>query len=195
MFIEDLLPAALAAWLPWRGTRSVNSRISRPLAAISRPLPSDPAGLPSGSVAIARETQAALAAASGFARSRSVELQMAVDPRLIAQADASECQTCLRHLIRGAIGRANSAVLVTAMRQADSVEIAVLDDGTAPPGAQPDGLAQLDGAPSVPLGGTLSAKYEPEHGTTILLRLPQPGWLRTPSDAEAADGISASANI
>lgn len=194
-FIGDLLPAALTAWLQRRGTGPVNERISRPPATFPSTAPLDQAGLPSGLIALAPETQAALAAASEFACSRGVELQMGVEPRLIAQADAAEFQACLRHLILRAIGRAGSGVLVTAMRQADGVEIAVLDDGTAPAGAPPDRLTQADGGPSAPLGGTLSAEYQPERGTTVLLRLPQPGWLLPPSDADTADAIAAAANI
>jgi hypothetical protein len=194
-FIGDLFPAALAAWLPWRGTGVVNARISRPPATFPSTVPSDQAGLPRGLIALAPETQAALAAASGFARSRGVTLQMAVEQGLVAQADAVECQACLRHLILGAIGRADSSVLVTAMRQPDGVEIAVLDDGAAPAGARPDRLTQAVGGPSAPLGGTLRAEYQPERGTTVLLRLPQPGWLLPPSDADAAEAIAAAANI
>ena len=54
---------------------------------------------------------------------------MAVEPCLVAQIDAAEHRTCLRGLVRDAIRRASSGVLVTAMHQADGVEIAILDDG------------------------------------------------------------------
>jgi hypothetical protein len=192
MFIGDLVPAALAAWIPRRAARPASSRISHPPARGVRP---DPAAVPRGLLAVAPETQAVLAAANFFARGRSVELQMAVEPHLIAQADATEYRTCLRQLILGAVGRAHSGVLVTAMRQAGSVEIAVLDDGTGPTDVRRDGSAAPSAEPSVPLGGTLSVDCQPERGTTILLRLPLPDWVPSPQDADAADGSIGSAKF
>jgi hypothetical protein len=198
MLIGDLLPAALAAWMPHRASRPASMRVSHPPTAPARTARLDPAALPRGLVAVAPETQAVLAAAKDFARGRSVELQMAVEPHLVAQADAADYQTCLRQLILDAIGRAHSGVLVTAMRQADGVEIAVLDDGTVPTGARRDSATPPSAALSVPLaippGATLSVDCQPERGTTVLLRLPLPNWLPPLSDADAADGSGGSAN-
>jgi hypothetical protein len=197
MFIGDLLPAALAAWVPRRAGRPASMRVGHPPTASARTVRPDPAAFPRGLVAVAPETETVLAAANDFARGRSVELQMAVEPHLIAQADAAEYQTCLRQLILDAIGRAHSGVLVTAMRQADSVEIAVLDDGTAPTGARRDSSTPPSTEPSVPPaippGATLSVDCRPERGTTILLRLPLPNWLPPLSDTDAADGSAGSA--
>lgn len=199
MSIEDLLPAALAAWLSRHGMRPVDARVAaqsnRQPAALPRTVTSgtvtpDVAASLGGLVAVAPGIQAALAAASDFARSRCIELQMAVEQRLIAQADAAEYQGCLHCLILGAIARAGSGVLVTAMRQGDGVEIAVLDDGIAPARGRPDCAA----GQSVPFGGSLSASYQPDRGTMILLRLPQAGWLLPRSDADTADGVAAPAD-
>jgi hypothetical protein len=194
MSIGSLLPAALTAWMPRRATRSVHVGKSRlpPRSAWS-----NTGALPRGMVAVAPETRAALAATSDFARSRSIALQMAADPDLIAQVDLAEYQTCLRSLIRDAIGRACSGVLVTAMRQADGLEIAVLDDGTDPAGTIVDSGAQSERTTPVPHGGSLTANYQPEQGTTILLRLPATDLPRRwgASDADAARGAAVSARL
>jgi hypothetical protein len=183
MPISSLLPAALSAWIPRRATRAVRIGKTRlpPRSAYS-----STDALPRGMVAVASETQAALAAMRSFAHSRSVALQIAADPDLIARVDPTEYQTCLRGLIRGAISRASSGVLVTALRQADSLEVTVLDDGTDPADTRIDSGAQPEPMTPVPHGGSLTADYRPEQGTTIVLRLPltellQP-WTRAPLD-------------
>lgn len=192
MILGGLFPAALTAWRPRRATRPADAQVGRPPASFT---PAAAPVLPRGVVAIEPETQSALTAASDFARGRFVELQMAVEPHLIAQADAAEYQKCLEHLIHRAIGRASSGVLVTAMRQADGVEIAVLDDG-ADPGGDPGNCSVPPAEePPVPVGGLLSASYQAELGTTVMLRLPQPDWLPFQSDADAADGIWVSAEL
>lgn len=194
MFLGNLLPTAFATWSRWRRVHGVVRQTRRPPVEPSHTDRSPAAALPHGLVAVAPETQAVLAAANDFARNRFVELQMAVEPDLIARVDAAEYRIFLRHLLVAAIGRAWGSVLVTAMRQADGVEIAVLDDGAAPSGAprysfaqpttqppvQPtthpttDPPGQPGGAPAVPQGGILTAHYQPQRGTTIRLRLPRP---------------------
>lgn len=186
MFIGDLLPAAFASWKFHRAMPVGKQGLGRMLEAESRA--ARPAtALPPGLVAVASETRIALNATGGFARSRSVELQMAVELDLIVEADAAECQACLRHLILGAIGRAGGAVLVTATRQAGGVEIAVLDDGVGP---EPNG-ATANGARSAPLGGTLRIEHRPGRGTSILLWLPQPARLSFPVGAIGDVGAAA----
>ena len=133
----------------------------------------DPTREPCGVITIAPETQAVLAAEDDFARSQFVELQMAVEPCLVAQIDAAEYRTCLRGLVRDAIGRASSGVLVTAMRQAEGVEIAVLDDGTDPAHQQSAGAAQPGRELPLPRGATLIARYEQGRGMTMLLSVRQ----------------------
>jgi signal transduction histidine kinase len=187
MFIGDLLPAAFAALKPHRAIPAGNQGLERmwtePPRAV-RPA----AALPHGLVAVAPETLAALAATGSFARSRFVDLQMAVEPALIVEADAAEYQACLRHLILGAIRRASSGVLVTATREADGVEIAVLDDGAG----APDGTTPA-GEPAAPLGGTLRVNHRPDRGTSLLLWLPQPD--RLPFPANAVGNIEADADF
>ncbi|HVC59244.1 MAG TPA: hypothetical protein VND19_02625 [Acetobacteraceae bacterium] len=181
MFNGALLPAVFAGWNRWRGVRPAGGRASRLTAADSC------AVWPDGLFPVAPETHAVVAAANDFARLRCIELQMVVEPRLVAQADAAAYRTCLRDLLFGAIGRAGSGVLVTAMRDANGVEIAVLDDGAAPAGAPPG--AKI----AVPPGATLTAEYRPKCGTTILLRLPRPEQLPVPPDGGAFSGYPAPA--
>jgi hypothetical protein len=195
MSIGDLLPAVLSAWKPRRAMRPVDLPMtgrSKPRPVAARP---DVCGLPRGVIAVAPETQAVLAAEDDFARNHFVELQMAVQPRLVAQIDAAEYRTCLRGLLRDAIGRASSGVLVTAMHQADGVEIAVLDDGTdlVP---QPSAEAAQPGRDlPLPHGAALIARYEQGRGTTMLLRLPQPEGLLFHQAADAADDIAVSTGL
>ncbi|MGA3403996.1 MAG: hypothetical protein ABSC95_32715 [Acetobacteraceae bacterium] len=194
MFIGHLLPAALAAWKPRRAMSGGDAQISRSIAAPPPAFRRPAVALPHGLVAVAPATRTALAAAGDAARSRFVELQMAVEPCLIVQADAAEYQASLRHLILDAIGRAGSGVLVTAVSLAGGVEIAVLDDGVPPAGRRSD-CPMRTREPATPLGGTISVHYQPGQGTTVLLRLPQPAWRPPPSDADVMDDIAASADL
>jgi hypothetical protein len=166
-------------------------QISRLHAEASRAAQS--AALPDGMLAVAQETRIALASVTEFAHSRFVELQMAVEPQLVVAAHVAEYRTCLHRLLLGAIGRANTGVLVTAMPQADCVEIAVLDDGVVPAGARLDDLTEVGSDPSVPPGGTLTVSHHPAQGTTILLRLPRPDSPSLPQPTEAAEQFGASA--
>ncbi len=191
MFIGDLLPAALAVCKPRRAALPVNTPISRSSAATSRVVWSNAATLPHGVLAIEQETQVALAAASEFAHSRCVDLQLAVEARLFAQAAAADYLTCLRQLLSSPIGRASRGVLVTAMRQANGVEIAVLDDGTGHAGLERDGSMRPAQEPAIPAGATLSIRRDPKYGTTILLRLPRPDRQPPASEPDEADGIAA----
>jgi hypothetical protein len=195
MFIGDLIPTVFAAWKPGRAMPSPGAmplaglRFARPShAAVPRTMPTSATVLPRGLCAVAPETQAVLAAAKDLGRRRYVELQMAVEPDLVAEVDAAAYRTWLRHVLLAAIGRAYGAVLVTAMRQADGVEVVVLDDGT---GAPHDGPTQAAEKAVVPPGATISVDYHPEHGTTVLLRLRPPDRLAFPAAAYVGDGFAA----
>jgi hypothetical protein len=182
----------LSAVLAPRGSRPALIAKSRRPAGSSDTAPWTPDSLPHGVVDVASETANVLAACGGFAQRRSVRLQTAIEPCLVAQASAAEYRACLRDLILDAIGRADSGVLVTGTRQADGAEIAILDDGTAPPGAAHP--VQRYEVLSVPTGSTMTVDYQAEHGTTILLHLPQPGGLTEPSDADMVAPAPASAH-
>lgn len=185
MSIVDLLPAALAAWKPRRAAPPPDVQLSHPIAVPRPPVTRSAVALPRNTASVARETQTVLTGVSGHARSRFVELQVAVEPGLVVQADPADYRMCLRDLLLAAIGRASGGVLVTAMRQPGGVEITVLDDGIAVSDAQPDGPASGADDMFVPAGGTLCAGYRPQCGTTVRLHLPQPDGLALPSDADA----------
>jgi hypothetical protein len=191
MFFVDRLPLARAVWKSHHAVPRRDASIGRMFPAASSsagPLASLAHGrLPHGMAALAPETRAALAAVGEFARNRFVELQMAVEPRLVAQVHAADYQTCLRHLLLGAIGRAASGVLVTAEHRVDTVEIAVLDDGCAAAGGSPQQPA-WEGA--IPLGYTLKADYHPDSGTTVVLRLPLPDRSEFALDDDAIDALT-----
>jgi hypothetical protein len=171
MFFGDPLPVTLAVWKPRRAIPSEIARISRPPVSHPRTFRPGADNVPR-SMIVAPETLSVLTAASGFARGRLVNLQMAIEPGLAACVDAAEYRTCLHQLILAAIGRASSGVLVTAMRRADSVEVAVLDDGGASAGAPRASPAQPAAEAALPVGAVLTTDYRPEYGTTVLLRMP-----------------------
>ena len=154
MSIVDLLPAALAAWKPRRAALPPDVQFSHPIAVPRHPVTRSAVALPRNMASVARETQTVLTGVSGHARSRFVELQVAVEPGLVVQADPADYRMCLRDLLLAAIGHASGGVLITAMRQAGGVEITVLDDGIAVSDAQPDGLASGADDMFVPAGGT-----------------------------------------
>jgi hypothetical protein len=114
------------------------------------------------------DTHAMLAAAGRFARSRLVLLEVAIEPDLLPRDNAVAYCAYLHHLVFAAINRAESAVLITASRHADGIEIAVLDDGT--------GAAQYDSTviDAAPHGSTVAVTRNPACGTTIRLRLAPP---------------------
>ena len=189
MLIGDLLPAALAAWKPRRATHQVAAQTSDAPIARSPSVRPKPIAVPHGVLALAPETRTVLSGALDFARSRYVELQMAVEPGVVAQVDAVAYRTCLHDLLSEAIVRAASGVLVTAVRQGDGVEVAVLDDGSDSTGPRRDGSTQVA---AVPPGASLVTDSPPQRGTTVLLRLPRSNWLPRPSDVDAVDhGASA----
>ena len=190
LFIGSLLPTALVAWRPHCTMRPVGAKSSHSPSASSPGVRSNAAALPHNVVSVAPGIRDVLNGASEFARSRFVELQMAVEPRLVAQVDAGQFHACLNHLVHGAIARAGSGVLVTAIQRADAVEIAVLDDGINPAGSRSGDITLPDQETLVPSGATLSADYHPERGTTIVLRLPQPDWLPLASDADSGSVVS-----
>ena len=159
----------IGSWGRGAGTRGRQSpEPARPNRAlpIHEPIQELTGSLPGGTVDVETETRLALIALEDSARSRFVELQMAVEPFLAAQVDMTECQNCLRALMAGAIIRAESGVLVTAMRRGDSVDIEILDDGAA------YSAIELPDTSSLPQGMTVATDYLPEQGTKVLLRLP-----------------------
>jgi hypothetical protein len=137
------------------------------------------ASLPPGVVDVETETRLALTVLEDIARRRFVDLQMAVEPLLVAQVDINDCQACLRELLAAAINRADSGVLITARRHGDCVNIEILDDcGSAP------SSIHVPEPKSVPNGATVTAEYQPQQGAKVSLRLPCPR-IDVVRDAEA----------
>jgi hypothetical protein len=189
MLIADLLPTALAAWRRRRPTQATDVQFSRPIAPAARPVMRSAVASPCGATCVDLETHTALTALNGYARSRFVELQVAVEPGLVVQADPADYRACLRNLLLAAIGRASSGVLVTAMRQAEGIEIAVLDDGTVPAGVRSYGSTLGADGSFVSVGGTARTDYHPQRGTTVRLRLPRSAGVTVASDADAHGGL------
>lgn len=176
MFVGSLLPRAIYA----RKRRAVPPA---PPRIASRPVwqPAEQTLLP-GSAEVETEVRAALAAVSEAACNAHIELQLACAPRLCAFLEPAVLRTCLRDLLAAAIARAGSGVLVTSAARADSIEIAILDDGPLPPGAA---AAAAPAPDALPDGARCTAAYSPGRGTVMTLLVPLaavPG----ASDAEGA---------
>lgn len=129
-----------------------------------------PAALDASRIDVAALARMALSSLAAAAHGRRVKLQMAVEPMLTAHSDIAACQACVRDLLAGAISRAESGVLLTAMRHDAGIDIELLDDGaTAPTGA-----IRLPGAHTLPSGATVSGEFLPARGSKVLLHLPGP---------------------
>ena len=125
--------------------------------------------MPRGVIDVETEIRCALTALGDAARTRSIELQMAVEPGLTAAADMG-CQTWLRDVLAAAIGRAESGVLATAMRRGGNVAIEVLDDGATAPAtavSQPEPGALSEGA-------SITVEYQQGRGTRVVICLSSP---------------------
>jgi hypothetical protein len=160
-----------------REARTSRSQAAQPPART--PVQPPAASLPPGVVDVETETRLALTVLEDTARRRFVDLQMAVEPLLVAQVDINDCQACLRELLAAAINRADSGVLITARRQGDHVNIEILDDCGSAPAA-----IHLPEPKCVPNGATVTAEYQPQHGAKVSLRLPYP-LIDAAGDAEA----------
>ena len=125
--------------------------------------------LPYGVVDVEMETRLALNVLENTARRRYVDLQMAIEPLLVAEADINEFQACLRALLAAAIDRTQSGVLITAMRRGDSVAIEIVDDG-----GTESAMMHLPEPESMPKGATVTAEYLAKDGAKVSLRLPYP---------------------
>ena len=106
------------------------------------------------------EIRMVLTAARKVAQRRFVSLEMAVEPNLVSAADT---RACLHDLVLDAIHRAESGVLVTAVRRDGGIDVDVLDDGRTSPGGQP--------CCAVPHGATVAAEFRPGRGAIVSLRL------------------------
>ncbi len=158
MFNGALVPAALARRKPG----PEREPLSRPLAMQVSPMPR-------GVIDVETEIRNALTALGDIARIRCIELQMVVEPDLTAEADLG-CQACLREVLAAAIGRAESGVLASAMRRGDSVAIEVLDDGAT----APVGTILLPEPGSLSEAASITAEYQPDRGTRVVLCLSVP---------------------
>ena len=128
---------------------------SPPRAACSQPV-----------VDLEAEIRMVLTAANRLACRRSVDLQMAVEPRLVAETDVAAFRACLREFVADAIGRAEGGVLVTAHKHGQRVDVDVLDDGSM--------RSNAFAARTVPPGGIVNVSYQAGDGTAMRLSLPYP---------------------
>ena len=126
-----------------------------------------------GLLDVEREVRSVLAGLTGFAATRLVRFELAVQPDLAVRADAVSFRDALAGLVTHAAAQAPSGrVLVTGMRRGGRVQIAVADDGIGT-----DRLVQAGDLRSAERiialqGGTLEIANQPGEGTTLLARWP-----------------------
>ena len=130
----------------------------------NRPPASHPP-LPPRSVDVDAEISVVLAELAPSATRRFVVLEKAVQPELVASADVAEFRACLRDLVANAVNRAARRVLVAAMRQAEAVELTILDDGA-------NAIGEIDtGRMTMPADSRVEAEHHPGCGTTVHLHI------------------------
>lgn len=153
----------------WRPATSTSRRQAAAQQAARTPPQQIAASVPRGVVNVETEIRQALTALQETARRRFVELEMAVEPSLVAKADTNDCQTWLRTLLAAAIDRAESGILVTAIRHGDSVHIEILDDGATEPAS-----IHVPSPHILPPGATVTAENLRGQGVKVSLCLPYP---------------------
>jgi hypothetical protein len=162
MFMGARLRAVLASRMP----RLRHGRVSWPVAVAPPVHGPGPSILPRGHIAVEERLRRLLAAIEGLARTRFVELQIAVEPGLSAPSNPAEFDTCVHQLLVAAVARARGAVLVTTMHQAGAVELAILDDGDAGGGA-------TDAMLVAPAGASVVHEHQARCGNAVRLVMPQ----------------------
>lgn len=105
-------------------------------------------------------------------------LEMAVAPGLAMHWDRQALSAALRLVVRDAISRASGGrVLVTASRHGGRVQIGVSDDGKPVDRETHEALLREPQQILALMGATMDVAPAPE-GTTVALRLPEPGPIR-----------------
>jgi signal transduction histidine kinase len=128
-----------------------------------------------GLLDVGAELETALATVMPDAARTFVELEIAAQPGLAVRADPLGFHEIVTSLLLNAIGHTPCGrVLLTAVRLAGDIRIAVTDDGVPPSRevlarslAEAEGWAALHGA-------NLDIELQPGEGTTVAVRLPAP---------------------
>lgn len=126
------------------------------------------------------------------AATRFTALEMAVEPGLPVRWDEDALARALRFVVQDALGRAEGGrVLVTAGRHGGRVRVAVSDDGPAGDREMQEALLREPQQIFALMGATMEVEPQPGQGTTVVIRLPEPGPLRAslaePQAAPATD--------
>ncbi len=146
----------------------------------------------SGLMDVAAEVSSVLRQFEGLAAQNFVALDVAIQPRLAVRADARVFREIVGDLVAHAIGQSPCGrVLLGAGRSGGRVQVTVCDDG---PGVD-RGLQASKLRPAERLaalqGATMEVDARAGQGTTVVLRLPEPGAARRGSKmAEPTDPAS-----
>jgi signal transduction histidine kinase len=141
---------------------------------------------------VAAEVGAVLRLFEGLAAQNFVTLDVAIQPHLSVRADARVFREIVGDLVAHAIGQSPCGrVLLGAARSGGRVQVTVCDDG---PGVD-RGLQASKLRPAERLaalqGATMEVDARAGQGTTVVLRLPEPGAARrVRTQAESVDPAS-----
>lgn len=152
-----------------------------PVALVLGPRP-----LEAGQLDLEMELGACVQARDARAADRHVRLETAIQPELTVRADAGALRQAVLDVLDNAIGHSNGGrVLLAAGRHGGRVQIVVLDDGAAVDRAEQE--AHLRGAERLVAlqGGTFDISVRPDAGSTVTIRLPEPGPIRAAQPAPA----------
>lgn len=151
-----------------------------------------PAPLAAGQLDVGLELRACVQAHDAAAIGRHLRLETAIQPGLTVRADRGALCQAISDVLENAISHSGGGrVLVAAGRHGGRVQIAVLDDGAAVDRAEHE--AHLRGAERLLAlqGGTIEVSVRAGAGSTVVIRLPEPGPNRAAQPATTASAAPA----
>lgn len=108
-------------------------------------------------------------------------IEMAVQPGLVMNGDREAFRRALRLIVRDSLTRAESGhVLVTAARHGGRLRVVVADDGPAGERETQEGRLREAQELLALMGATFELEFARPDGRSVVMRLPEPGPLRTP---------------
>lgn len=190
MALLALTVSAIFVAAGWRARREVQLRQGGHQVSNRFELGQTP--FASGLMDVAAEIGAVLRQFEGLAAQNFVALEVAIQPHLAVRADARVFREIVGDLVAHAIGQSPCGrVLLGAGRSGGRVQVIVCDDGAGVDRAlqasklrPAERLAALQGA-------TMEVDARAGQGTTVVLRLPEPGAVRRPpTTASPTDAAS-----
>jgi signal transduction histidine kinase len=124
------------------------------------------------------------------ARLHSVQIELAITPKLDVRVDPEALRYALRAMLQSAIRATNGGqVLVTALIVGSQTHIRVVDDGPETDQRARESLLREASDLIALQGGSIVVEARPGRGTVVTIRLPLPG--EAAATADAADFVPA----